>query len=136
RLIVSHEMEAHQPCPDESISQRQRQGEHGTLARRVALRMGEKSPDDEPQDEGQEQPDGGTVAQLNELLQGTVVRNQLTIAIRPVVAAAIAGDTGADERAPEDDGQVIGRQPPGILMEPQSRHESMSSPPPAPRPGT
>src|SRR5262249_4271038 len=131
RLVVGDQLEQDQPSPNGAFQKGEEEGKQRRLACRVPLGVGEESADDQRQDERQQEARGESVTVLDDRLQLAAgyprsgCGYELPAAVRPVAATAIAGHGGSDKRPAEDYGDVVDQQTPCVLMEPQSRHQSM-----------
>src|SRR5262249_16183820 len=116
-----------QPLQDQRASDHRLETEEDHAEQRprpypVSPREGAKCPEEPGEAEDANETGGGPVAVLDERLEARGTRNDLSVADRPVRAAARPRTRGAYEGAPQDDPEEEGDQSPGRPCESPVRH--------------
>src|SRR5262249_21909564 len=112
---------------DEGVGER----EDGAAPNRMPLGMDPERPEDQHEDKTDQDPTGSAVAPFGQRFRPgsgmCQIRDHLPITVGTMTTAAIAGNARPDEGAARDDRQDVGKQPPGVVMKPYSRHQRMRS---------
>jgi hypothetical protein len=112
RLALCRVSELDQQRPEDGFKEREDNRSNGGGAGQMALDGSGEGPRQQAENRDQREPACDAVRELDHGLDGRRWLQDSAVAERPMVAAACARAGGADQRAPEDDGDEVGKNAP------------------------